>query len=822
MLWLTQVTNIPPPSKQNALLAKSTTEERAPEDTRAPPGMSGLSASRPRTEIPQPAPKIAVSDDPINHKALRWTSTQPRTQPPEPLNAPEYGAAVPQNIQQPHAAPALPDAIVSSLSPTEHMASSAQSIASLQSGTESHTSVEDETDTADDTETETEDEDEHVHAREEHEARMPFLYPVPHSVAEQIPIPTSGFATPRQSTSYQSGTMTPRFHEYADQGAGPSSVRRISATPSAAGAQSWSRRMSHSRGPSLNISARESAGGGGLSRRGTLRSSALPSPSLRESHATLRGMPSPRESHASLRGSLSMTPMEHGETSYFSDSPRRASPGASLATTPIGTGGAAPPLTPSAISFRRRASSIGQPALWMTSRPGSPSASAAPSHRGTPTVSRSPSLFVSPYVATVPGTPAEEYFHEASARASVAHSPIAESPPEMGPLSLAEAEEPEEMQDSFGRMGRTSDPTRTPLWKRRAASQLRLSQDQGAEREAAAQESPSTEDMKDLDWGAPRSPRSFNPVDPQSILQRVNQSLQSLGHGPTQRYSISRRPRLVSFGEVFHEPWVLQPSPKDGEEDLPNYQCTVHIEGFLPRKMELSAPGEPAKVRSWERCYFVLHGTTLHLYDTDISSLYAKGSEPVALWDLHATTHVHTVPMSESCVPTDHTPNAHDLPGHDEHHWHNGLVNKGLALGSTLLSLASHAKEADPGVAAQLDTLKQALKEHHIRSYSLQRGECGLAADYTKRRHVIRVRLEGEQFLIQTRNDFHVVDWIEALQAAINVSMDLDGRPMPKFMTLPRRRRRRRGGEAVALGRDRSPRDTHRHSSAAHPTPMAA
>jgi hypothetical protein len=32
----------------------------------------------------------------------------------------------------------------------------------------------------------------------------------------------------------------------------------------------------------------------------------------------------------------------------------------------------------------------------------------------------------------------------------------------------------------------------------------------------------------------------------------------------------------------------------------------------------------------------------------------------------------------------------------------------------------------------------------------------------------------------------------QALQAATNVALDLDARPLPKFITLPRRRRRRR------------------------------
>ncbi|WVW83098.1 hypothetical protein I302_105116 [Kwoniella bestiolae CBS 10118] len=87
-----------------------------------------------------------------------------------------------------------------------------------------------------------------------------------------------------------------------------------------------------------------------------------------------------------------------------------------------------------------------------------------------------------------------------------------------------------------------------------------------------------------------------------------------------------------------------------------------------------------------------------------------------------------------------------------------------------------------------------------VKQYSLQNAESGLAADYHKRKNVVRVRVNGEQFLLQTGDNREVVAWIEAFQAATNVSLDLDVRPMPKIITLPRRRRRR-GAAAAAAAR---------------------
>jgi hypothetical protein len=77
-----------------------------------------------------------------------------------------------------------------------------------------------------------------------------------------------------------------------------------------------------------------------------------------------------------------------------------------------------------------------------------------------------------------------------------------------------------------------------------------------------------------------------------------------------------------------------------------------------------------------------------------------------------------------------------------------------------------------------------------IHQYTLQSGESGLAADYKKRLHCVRIRAEGQQFLLQTETARQCVQWIEAFQAATNVALDLDVRPMPVQQTLPRRRRR--------------------------------
>ncbi|KDQ32038.1 hypothetical protein PLEOSDRAFT_1026223, partial [Pleurotus ostreatus PC15] len=73
-----------------------------------------------------------------------------------------------------------------------------------------------------------------------------------------------------------------------------------------------------------------------------------------------------------------------------------------------------------------------------------------------------------------------------------------------------------------------------------------------------------------------------------------------------------------------------------------------------------------------------------------------------------------------------------------------------------------------------------------IKAYTLQHAESGLGNDYVKRKNVIRVRLEGEQFLLQAKDMTDVVAWIEGFQAASNIALDLDERIMPRGPLFPR------------------------------------
>jgi hypothetical protein len=57
-----------------------------------------------------------------------------------------------------------------------------------------------------------------------------------------------------------------------------------------------------------------------------------------------------------------------------------------------------------------------------------------------------------------------------------------------------------------------------------------------------------------------------------------------------------------------------------------------------------------------------------------------------------------------------------------------------------------------------------------LHAYALHNAESGLGTDYVKRQNVIRIRMEGQQFLLQARDVASVVDWIEVRLLSSNIA----------------------------------------------------
>ncbi|OAA38876.1 Pleckstrin-domain containing protein [Metarhizium rileyi] len=123
----------------------------------------------------------------------------------------------------------------------------------------------------------------------------------------------------------------------------------------------------------------------------------------------------------------------------------------------------------------------------------------------------------------------------------------------------------------------------------------------------------------------------------------------------------------------------------------------------------------------------------------------------------------------------------------EDRHWHTAFVT----LNGTALNVYTVKKDwgwgrSRDGPTICPDNPPWVRKSRLEKSYSLIHADAGIAADYTKRRYVIRIRAETDQFLLSCIELTTFVKWLEALFAAIDVAAPIDDRDFPRDMSIPR------------------------------------
>lgn len=264
------------------------------------------------------------------------------------------------------------------------------------------------------------------------------------------------------------------------------------------------------------------------------------------------------------------------------------------------------------------------------------------------------------------------------------------------------------------------------------------------------------------------------------------------------------------------------PRDEEGKEKLPEYNNDVFLSAVLPRKLEFSSPGVQSRDRKWRRVLCVLEGTAFRVYEppTSVVGIGAVGrwwEKKVGVGDLTSDAPLlkkttTTTPGSQKIdldldgdegrsmvgltpsVASSERESAKKLKLHAHGLLHRNGNSSGTSSrrhsGETLRedgrnglsvstsrpsvssitanttgrpSASSYKRAASPMLSkpAQPEHIPCPQNCQLLRAYTLQHAESGLASDYLKRKNVIRVRLEGEQFLVQAPSVQAVVEWIE-------------------------------------------------------------
>ena len=206
-------------------------------------------------------------------------------------------------------------------------------------------------------------------------------------------------------------------------------------------------------------------------------------------------------------------------------------------------------------------------------------------------------------------------------------------------------------------------------------------------------------------------------------------------------------PRLPNYEAVVsgRGPYRFKTSssPDEATDVLPPYTCSVFMQGSLAMKQELSSPFTVAYDRRWRNVHATLRGTQLLFHRSKIGPLFGK---------------------------TYDTPQA-------------GRLLKSYSLQHAEVGVAQDFKKTEPIPKSAFAKMVPAASRTKLYETDPQLFD-------PPREFTIRVRAEAEQFLMCVGSMEELLDWIEALCAAVDISMPLDERSDPRYRTLPRRNRR--------------------------------
>ncbi|GMF07363.1 unnamed protein product [Ambrosiozyma monospora] len=181
------------------------------------------------------------------------------------------------------------------------------------------------------------------------------------------------------------------------------------------------------------------------------------------------------------------------------------------------------------------------------------------------------------------------------------------------------------------------------------------------------------------------------------------------------------------------KPRATWPSELEGQETLPSYTPTVYKMLSLQRKLEWITPYELSPNRQWKHVILELNSTQLNVYGNDrqLAPIYANsGAINLTKPDQFKSRLTNDFDLRQRCFYKE-----------------RGLLSK----------------------------------DNLVRSYSLQYGRIGIALDYKKRKNVVRLRLETEQFLLEFPTTQSMIEWYCCIGLGIDNALDLNRREMPKY-----------------------------------------
>ncbi|CAI4049828.1 Mpf1p SKDI_14G1800 [Saccharomyces kudriavzevii IFO 1802] len=225
---------------------------------------------------------------------------------------------------------------------------------------------------------------------------------------------------------------------------------------------------------------------------------------------------------------------------------------------------------------------------------------------------------------------------------------------------------------------------------------------------------------------------------------------------------------LANPSKVIRYPIYEHCRPCLASVEPPSYTPSVEYYTVVSLKMEKASPFENATSRLWNNFILQINSTQINFFFID---------------DV-LTRHIKNYRGGDMVDCSHHPKNASD-----RHHSARSLLSAFTT--KSTHQFDKYDKERMCEAIAQ-DTPSFLSNNCLYRSYSLQGAKVGLPIDYTSRDFVLRMRCEGQQFLIQFSHVDELINWAMYLNMGISLSLDLELRELPSYRSVPRRRNARR------------------------------
>ena len=223
-------------------------------------------------------------------------------------------------------------------------------------------------------------------------------------------------------------------------------------------------------------------------------------------------------------------------------------------------------------------------------------------------------------------------------------------------------------------------------------------------------------------------------------------------------------------------------------DKLPPYSNSIHLVTLCRRKLEYTAPNVPARkgTRGWHFFWIVLYGTALNIYQPTRSEVNAHRKREANIRAVRLEEHhraararknnnsseqntpdcpsnaLYPHPSQSQSVSTTRTTTSQQSPSPSLVQKCTFDATRGESIDGLLATSEPPSPPLDIGGKPHFDNQTRPDSHTHklVKQYTMNGATCVRAYDYLRRYFVLRIRADGQQFMVQLNSYPETHEWL--------------------------------------------------------------